>query len=126
MNSLDMKSVQYSDGIVVLVLEGGLDGRTAPQLEQVLVGCLDAGRSRIAVDLDRLEVLTSAGAGVFIGALVQAQEVGGDVMLVRPRPQVRQILELLGLGQVFSMPPDLGQAADDLRRPGRRILELEA
>ena len=56
--------------------------------------------------------ISSAGAGVFIGALSEAQENGGDIVLLKPAPSVLEVFELLGLTQIFTIEEDEEEAKD--------------
>lgn len=110
MVDLVIRTAVYRDGHACVELEGVLDGRTSAVLEQEVAELLDRGPCRIAFDLGRLSVITSAGAGVFVGAVVMTQERGGAMALVRPQPAVRQVLEVLGLDGVFPIVEDLADA----------------
>ncbi|MCE9581344.1 MAG: STAS domain-containing protein [Planctomycetes bacterium] len=110
MIDLVIRTVVFGDGQACVELEGVLDGRTSVELEQEVVELLERGPCRLAFDLSRLSVITSAGAGVFVGTVVMTQERGGAMALVRPQPAVRQVLEILGLGGVFPIVDDMEDA----------------
>ena len=103
MTELRIRSATFGSCRVCVSLEGELDGRTSPELEREILELLGNGAMHLEFDLERLNVLTSAGAGVFLGGLVLAQERHGTVTLLRLRPEVRQVLELLGLDQMLTI-----------------------
>lgn len=111
MTGLTIRTAVMGGGLVCIALEGVLDGRTSELLEREVHELLERGSNRLAFDLERLGVLTSAGAGVFVGAVVMAQEHGGALALVRPAPPVRHVLDVLGLGDVFPFADTLDAAA---------------
>lgn len=118
MNDLEVRTRLLPGGIVVLSVEGALDAHTYEILEAAVLGLFDEGFSRLVVDLTRLRYITSAGAGVFIGSIGMAQECGGDLVLVRPQPNVEQILELLGLTRIFAIERSVEDAAGRFMRGG--------
>ncbi len=100
MNGLKI-NVDERGGIVFIELGGYLDAHTYEKFEEVLEEKFAEGRFRYVMDLSRLEYISSAGAGVFIGAAGTCQDHMGKVVLVRPTPEVQEIFELLGVCQLF-------------------------
>jgi anti-sigma B factor antagonist len=86
-----------------LRLVGFLDAHTFEQLDELVTDLFQQGVYRVVVDLSGLEYISSAGAGVFIGNLAAAQEMGGNIVLVNPTPNVREVFDLLGLSQIFTI-----------------------
>ncbi len=111
MTELTIRTGVLGGGLACLALEGVLDGRTAAALEGQLDELSKRGASRFVFDLERLGTLTSAGAGVFLGTVVSAQEHGGGIALVRPSPQVQHVIDVLGLADLFPVAGDLAAAA---------------
>jgi anti-sigma B factor antagonist len=109
MNGLKI-NVDEKAGIVFIDLVGYLDAHTHEKLEELLEEKFGAGRFRYVVDLSRLEYISSAGAGVFIGAASTCQDHKGKIVLVRPTSEVQEIFELLGVSQLFPTVKDRDQA----------------
>ncbi|MEK7467000.1 MAG: STAS domain-containing protein [Planctomycetota bacterium] len=111
MMGLTIRTAIFDGGLACISLDGDLDGRTSAALEKVVLDVLELGPVRLAFDLERLVLMTSAGAGVFVGALVMAQEQGGALALVRPAPCVQQVIDVLGLGAILPVADSLTAAA---------------
>lgn len=88
-------------GVVAVRLSGYLDAHTFERLEETIAGLFSKGSYRLVVDLERVQYISSAGAGVFIGALSEAQEHKGNIVLMNPTANVREVFDLLGLTQIF-------------------------
>ncbi len=101
--------------IAIVEVAGALDAHTHAQLEAEFQKLIAAGRTKIVAQLDRLEYISSAGAGVFVGAVGLARERGGNIILLRPAPAVREVFDLLGLSQIFEMADDRDAALAALR-----------
>jgi anti-anti-sigma factor len=94
-------------GTVVFVPRGELDLATAPELEEAVLGELDAGRT-VVIDLRQLEFMDSSGVRVLIAAHAKAGDAGERLSLVRP-PRggtVARILEIAGVEQALRMVDD--------------------
>ena len=91
----------HGGDVRVLTLCGPLDAYTFEQLEAVIQETLDNRCYHIAIDLSRVDYISSAGVGVFFRALSDLRLQGGEVLLVDMHPQVRTVFELLGVVQFF-------------------------
>jgi anti-anti-sigma factor len=99
-------SREVQDGITVIRVQGFLDAHTFEQLEEEIRRIFDEGCFKLVVDLAKVDYISSAGAGVFIGARSESQENGGDVVLLKPTEGVKEVFELLGLTQIFKIAED--------------------
>jgi anti-sigma B factor antagonist len=104
--------VKGERGAVVVRLSGKLDAVTFIQVEETLNDLFRKGCFKLIVDLSNVQYISSAGAGVFIGARTQAEQQGGNVVLVSPKASVREVFELLGLTQVFPICQGLPEAME--------------
>ena len=80
---------------------GGLDLATAPRTRCYLNEVLTLGHGSVAVDLSALEVIDAAGIRVLREAHKAAQQQGLIFLLVGVAPQIRRLLEILGLGELI-------------------------
>jgi anti-sigma B factor antagonist len=88
----------------VLSVSGEVDVATVPRLREQLHGLVAQGRTKIVVDLERVDFLDSTGLGVLVGALkrVRADE-GGVLHLVCTQARIRKVFEVTGLTKVFEL-----------------------
>jgi len=103
MPELTIGSEDLGNGVHLLILKGFLDAHTFEQLDEAIMDLFDKDIHRIVADLSGVEYISSAGAGVFIGSLATAQENEGNIVLLNPTPNVREVFELLGLSQIFNL-----------------------
>lgn len=97
-------------GVTVLRLNGYLDAHTYERLDQHIARLFAEKRYKLVVDLSGVDYISSAGAGVFIGALTDSQEQKGSVVLLNPTANVREVLEMLGFNQIFKFATSLDDA----------------
>ena len=110
MPDLDIQSKMTGDNICVIKLSGFLDAHTFEDLDEVMNDLFDQDIFKIVAILEGIEYISSAGAGVFIGALTTAQESGGNIILVNPQESVYEVFELLGLVEIFTIADDVKSA----------------
>ena len=97
-------------GVTVLRLNGYLDAHTYERLDQHIARLFAEKRFKLVMDLSGVDYISSAGAGVFIGALTDAQDQKGSVVLLNPSANVREVLEMLGFNQIFKFATTLDEA----------------
>jgi anti-sigma B factor antagonist len=112
-------SVGDFDGYAVVALCGELDLLDASDVASHLIAAVAAYGPSIIVDLGGLRFIDSCGLGVLVRVLRWTRESGGDLSLAAPRRQVRRVLGITGLVDVFSVYPSVKQAvrAAKLARP---------
>ena len=101
MPGLKIDSEELNSGVSYFELQGYLDAHNFEKLEAVFEKYFGDEVYRFVIDIRRLEYVSSAGAGVFIGAVGTCQDNGGNIVLVQPSQEVKEIFELLGVYQIF-------------------------
>ena len=91
----------------VISVTGDLDVLTAPQLRDRLVEVIDGGAVNVFVDLTHCTFIDSSGLSSLVTALKRARSLGGDIQLVCPIGNVRRLIEVVALDQVFVLHEDL-------------------
>lgn len=91
----------------ILSPEGYLDAHTAPDFERAIQEEIAGGRFRIVADCQKLDYISSAGLGVFMGFIEEIRDQRGDIKICGLAPKVRQVFELLGFDAVFDLVEDL-------------------
>lgn len=110
MPKFQINSAPVADGIACVSVEGFLDAHTFEQMESVINGLFTESVYRVMVELSKVDYISSAGAGVFIGAIGTAQENGGNIILMNPTENVKEVFDLLGLSQLFQFAESIDQA----------------
>ena len=115
MSAFQILKEKLSDGVFLLTVRGFLDAHTFEELEKTINDLFEGGNYKLIVDISGLEYISSAGAGVFIGAIGTAQENDGNIILMRPSPNVKEVFDLLGLSQIFTFKDNRDDAAAALK-----------
>lgn len=110
MSEFSIMTQKLPSGIIALNLKGFLDAYTYEQLERTINEFFDNKIYRLVVDMSGVDYISSAGAGVFIGAIGIAQENRGNIVIIRPTPSVKEVFDLLGLSQIFPITTSMESA----------------
>ncbi|MCZ8380070.1 STAS domain-containing protein [Mycobacterium sp. CPCC 205372] len=92
--------------------EGRLNMVAAPGLRRQLHELVEAGSSRLVVDLSGTEFIDSSGLGALISGLKAARQAGGDLRIAAPTRQVVTVLELTNLNRVLRVHDSVDGAFD--------------
>ncbi len=87
----------------VVAVRGEIDLFTAPDLKTMLLAAIDAGKSRIVVDLSQTTFLDSTALGVLIGAVKRLRARDGALTLVNTDANIAKTFEITGLDQIFTI-----------------------
>lgn len=110
MPKFQINAESVGDGMACVSVEGFLDAHTFEQMENAINGLFAEGTYKVMVELSKVDYISSAGAGVFIGAIGTAQENGGNIILMKPTENVKEVFDLLGLSQLFQFGESIDEA----------------
>jgi anti-sigma B factor antagonist len=108
-------SVGDFDGYAVVALCGELDLFDTSDVASHLIAAVAEYGPSIIVDLAGLKFIDACGLGVLVRVLRRTRESGGDLSLAAPQQQVRRVLEITGLIDVFSVYPSVKEAVSGTR-----------
>lgn len=80
---------------------GFIDYNNYPHLEAAVEKLIKAGSFSIIVDLEKVEFISSAGWGIFLGNVRKAEENKGYIRLAHMQERVKEVFELLNLGSLL-------------------------
>ena len=100
----------------VVRAHGDLDLYVAPEFKRRLAKTIEAGKTRIVVDLTDAAFMDSTALGVLIGALKRLRVRGGALAVASEQPTILRILELTGMDQVLDLYATAGEALAGLHR----------
>lgn len=87
----------------VVEVSGEIDVYTAPKLREVVVGAIEAGNTRLIIDIEGVDFLDSTGLGVLVGALKRVRADGGSLDIVCTSERLLRIFSITGLDKVFGL-----------------------
>jgi anti-anti-sigma factor len=108
---------ESASGFVVYRLTGKLDALTGPNLESAVAN--DEQSKRIILDMREVSYVSSGGLRAVIQVTRRAQVAKGGVAIFGIQPQVREVFDVAGLGNMIPVASDEADARAKLG-PGDR------
>jgi anti-anti-sigma factor len=101
--------------VLIVRMSGRLDSGAAQPAEESFSRALADGPPRVAVDLSKLDYISSAGLRVLLVVAKKVQQAKGKVVLFGLVPNVREVFSISGFDQIFSIKPDADSAVAAVR-----------
>ena len=92
----------------LLKIKGRIDSYTAPQLEEAINEITNAGRFKIVLDMSEVDFVSSRGWWVLIDNQKKCKRFNrGEVVLAGLQQNIRDSLNLVGMGKYFELYDDV-------------------
>ncbi len=99
------------NNIQVIAISGRIDVISANDLE-IFLNNVIGNNSRMIFDLSETEYISSSGLRVLIATLKILEKKNGEMRLASLQPLIRNILDISGLSNIFSIHHNLKAAMD--------------
>ena len=88
---------------VLITLSGQIDSNCAPDLEEELVGLIEAGKRNLVINLRDVTFVSSAGLSSLISAQIKAHRrvPKGEVVISEIPAKLKDTFELVGFHHLF-------------------------
>ena len=104
------------NGGTVVALGGRLDAVTTPEYERRIEALLDGGATRVVLDLEKLEYISSAGLRGLLLTAKRLQARKGRVRLANVTGNVRSVFDMSGFGTMLRIEDSVAAALAELAR----------
>jgi len=102
-------------GVMVVDLVGELS-RRAPSINNTVKELLERGKSSLVLNLSGVRYVDSSGLGQLITIWTSIGNRGGQLILLRPSPQVHAQLQMTKLDTVFTISQDEEEAVRRIQK----------
>lgn len=97
--------------VTVVALEGNLmGGPDAAALNRTLHELVDAGKSRVVLDMSRVQFMNSSGLGLLIGGASTLKTAGGGLAIAGASEKILSLIKITRLGTVLATYPGIDEA----------------
>ncbi len=111
-----MEFAQEQVGDVVIArLAGRLDSGSAQPAEESFARVIAGGPPHLAIDLSKLDYISSAGLRVLLVVAKKVQQAKGKVVLFGLGPSVREVFSISGFDRIFAIEADAAAAVAAVR-----------
>jgi len=99
-------STREKGKVLIFDIQGDLDAKSASILKERINEKITDGRSLILINLSDVPYMDSAGLGVLVSGLKNANRLSGDLRIWGLQDEVKSIFELTRLNKVFQIYED--------------------
>ena len=93
-----------TEDIVYVLLQGDLIGSPDSQeLRDLVNNSISKNKILCAVDLSKVRFINSSGIGVLVSLLTKFRNRGGEMVLINPSEQIRKLLIITKLNNIFTI-----------------------
>lgn len=85
----------------VITLSGRLDANTASTLDNVFASIVNNANTKIIVNCEHLDYISSAGLRVLLTAAKELKKHQGKIAICCLNPNVKQVFEISGFTSIF-------------------------
>ncbi|MEW5733597.1 MAG: STAS domain-containing protein [Thermodesulfobacteriota bacterium] len=103
-------SVRDLAGISAVKAFGALNTNTAPGLQENLEGLMAGGTTKILLNLEDVDFITSAGLRVLLLLAKRLRSAGGGLRACSPNETVREVFEISGFCDLIMIAVDESEA----------------
>jgi len=102
------------EGISILRLLGRLDSNTSPDFEKKVFGVIEDGTTRLIVDFEDLDYISSAGLRVLLKAAKSVKRSEGKIVLCSMKDYIKEVFEIAGFVSLFPIVSTVDSALNEL------------
>ena len=117
---MEIERIQETDGVRVRI-SGRLDAHWSDQLDRELAEVMRAGARRIALDMEAIDYLSSAGIRILMKYWKELKSIEGTLLIVSPSANVRNVLKMSGMLALFDQKSE-GPVKQALKTPAEEAL----
>ena len=96
-------STQENGAWLHVIVDGNIDHENAQEFSSEILSWIDRGRSRLRLDLSQCDFISSSGLGSIAAALMVARSRGGDIEVLNPGHNVRNLFRTTKLNTIITM-----------------------
>lgn len=89
--------------IVLVSLQGRLDGNTSASLESAFAKLVEQGKGKFVFNLQGLDYVSSAGLRSLLSAAKMVKVIQGKLALARMNEQVKEVFDMSGFSSIFKL-----------------------
>ncbi|KRE67852.1 STAS domain-containing protein [Paenibacillus sp. Soil750] len=94
---------QLQGDVVLVSLQGRLDGNTSASLESAFAKLVEQGKGKFVFNLQGLDYVSSAGLRSLLSAAKMVKVIQGKLALARMNDQVKEVFDMSGFSSIFKL-----------------------
>ncbi len=108
---MDLTVDEFGD-VRAVRISGNLDTQTSPVAQKQLIQLIDNGATKILVDFEDLNYISSTGLRMLLVAHSRLEGTSGQLRICNPNTIVREVFDTSGFSDIFSVYGSQAEALD--------------
>ena len=96
-------TTQEIDSVTVVRIEGKLDTNTSPEAQEHFDGLLERGASKILVDCQNVDYVSSAGLRVLLATMKRLTAAGGSLRICGLNETIQEVFDISGFSTILAV-----------------------
>ena len=105
-------SVKTTNEVKVLAFEGRLDTQTSPDVQVQLTQLIEGGETKLLLNLEKLDYISSAGLRVLLAAAKQLKTTDGELRLCNLNEVVKEVFVISGFDMILPISASESEALE--------------
>ncbi len=105
-------SVKTTNEVKVLAFEGRLDTQTSPDAQQQLTRLIEEGETKILVNLEKLDYISSAGLRVLLVVAKQLKTTDGELRICSLNEVIKEVFDISGFDMILPISASESEALE--------------
>lgn len=97
---MNIRTRDESD-VKIVYLEGEMDTNTSPQVQKELDALRDNGVTKMLLNLEKLDFISSAGLRVLLATAQQLKASGGDFRVCQLNKDIKEVFDISGFSTLL-------------------------
>ncbi len=106
-------SIKTTNEVKVLAFEGRLDTQTSPDAQQQLTRLIEEGETKILVNLEKVDYISSAGLRVLLVIAKQLKTTDGELRICSLNEVVKEVFDISGFDMILPISASELEALED-------------
>ncbi len=108
---MDFTVDEFGD-VKAVRIAGNLDTQTSTVAQEQLTQLIDNGATKILVDFEDLNYISSSGLRMLLVAVKRLEGTGGQLRICNPNKMVQEVFEVSGFSDILSVYTSEAEARD--------------
>ena len=105
-------SVKTTNEVKILAFEGRLDTQTSPDAQRQLTRLIEEGETKILVNLEKLDYISSAGLRVLLVVAKQLKTTDGELRICSLNEVVKEVFDISGFDMILPISASESEALE--------------
>ncbi len=92
---------ERNGNIAIVYMDGRLDNETAQGFQEKMAALIDAGCTRLVVDMAKLQYISSVGLRAFLLTSKKLKPLSGKLIMCAQQSHIKEVFDIAGFSSLF-------------------------